>query len=68
MGNLLDFPLKRKNQFSLEFLRELPLMLDLIEREWRRHRMTPLQQALFRSVHYGLAGLLDLDESGVVTL
>lgn len=64
MGNLLHFRPKRKNQFSLEFSRELPEMIEKVEQEYRFAPRTPAQQACFRDVHRGLAGLLDLQEDG----
>ena len=70
MGTLLDFLPIRKNQFSPEFIRELPLMIERLEREYRRpigvcHPWPPVQQECFELAHQGLSGLL---ENGGVTL
>jgi hypothetical protein len=66
MGTLHDVSANRKNQ-SLTPSRALILMLTWIEREWQRRPKTPTEEAYFREAHRGLAGLLELQENGVVT-
>lgn len=74
MGNVLAFLPKRKNQLSPEFLRDLPPMLESIEREWRRQvRTTGSWQQLdalkawLRRAHEAIAVLQNMHEDGVIT-
>ena len=67
MGTLHEMRSNRKTSYSVDVSRALRFIVEWLECEWRRRPLTPAQQALFRAAHYGLSGLLDVQDGGVIT-
>jgi hypothetical protein len=68
VGTIHKLRFIHKSPSSLNIYRALCLIVEWLEREWRRQPWTPEQQELIRQAHRAIAGLLDIEADGTVTL
>ncbi len=65
METIRELQSSHKIPISLNVSRALRLIVEWLEREWRRQPWTTEQKELIRQAHRAIAGLLDSQEKGV---